>query len=68
VGEREHVKVNKYGEKCRTAGAFFQPPVLEARSGGMSTSTAKIIKKREMLASHRITPAPGYCMGGGCRH
>jgi hypothetical protein len=25
VGERERVKVNKYGEKCRRAGAFFHP-------------------------------------------
>jgi hypothetical protein len=34
VAERERVKVNEYGEKCRRAGAFFQPLVLEARSGG----------------------------------
>jgi hypothetical protein len=34
VGERERVKVNKYGEKCRSVGAFFQHLVLEARSGG----------------------------------
>jgi hypothetical protein len=33
VGERERVKVNKYDEKCRRAGTFFQPLVLEARSG-----------------------------------
>jgi hypothetical protein len=36
VGERERVKVNKYGEKCRRAGAYIQPLVLEARSGGMT--------------------------------
>jgi hypothetical protein len=35
AGQRERVKVNKQGEKCRRAGAFFQPLVLEARSGGM---------------------------------
>jgi hypothetical protein len=40
VRERERVKVNKYGEKCRRAGAFFQPLVLEARSGGMSKPTS----------------------------
>jgi hypothetical protein len=45
VGGRERVKVNKYGEKCRRAGAFFHPLVLEARSGGMSKTTANIIKK-----------------------
>jgi hypothetical protein len=50
VAEREPVKVNEYGEKCRRAGAFFQPLVLEARSGGMSKATAKIIKKHAMLA------------------
>jgi hypothetical protein len=39
VGERERVKVNKYGEKCRRAGAFFQPLVLESRSGVMSVGS-----------------------------
>jgi hypothetical protein len=29
VGERERVKVNKYGEKCRRAGASFQPHVQD---------------------------------------
>jgi hypothetical protein len=34
--------------------AFFQPLVLEASSGGMSKTTAKIIKKCAMLAGHRM--------------
>jgi hypothetical protein len=46
--------VNKYGEKCRRVGAFFQPLVLEARSGGKSKTTAKIIKKHAMLEGHRM--------------
>jgi hypothetical protein len=40
-------------EQCRMAGTFFQPLVLE-RSGGMSKTTAKIIKKHAMLAGHRM--------------
>jgi hypothetical protein len=31
-------------------GAFFQPLVLEAHSGGISKATAKIVKKHAMLA------------------
>jgi hypothetical protein len=54
VGERERAKVNKYGEKCDRAGAFFQPLVLEVRSGGMYKTTANIIKKHAMLAGHRM--------------
>jgi hypothetical protein len=60
VGERERVKVNKYGEKCRRAGASFQPLVLEARSGGMSTSTTNIIKKHAMLTGHRMGSDPMF--------
>jgi hypothetical protein len=60
VGERERVKVNKYGEKCRRAGAFFQPLVLEARSGGMSKTAANIIKKHAMLAGHRMGSDPMF--------
>jgi hypothetical protein len=60
VGEREPVKVNKYGEKCRRAGAFFQPLVLEARSGGMSKTTANIIQKHAMLAGHRMGSDPMF--------
>jgi hypothetical protein len=60
VGERERVKVNKNGEKCRRAGAFFQPLVLEARSGGMSKATANIIKKHAMLAGHRMGSDPNF--------
>jgi hypothetical protein len=60
VGERERVKVNKYGEKCRWADAFFQPLVLEARSGGMSKTTANIIKKHAMLAGHRMGSDPMF--------
>jgi hypothetical protein len=52
--------VNKYGEKCRSAGAFFQPLVLEARSGGMSKTTASIIKKHAMLAGHRMGSDPMF--------
>jgi hypothetical protein len=52
--------VNKYGEMCRRAGAFFQPLVLEARSGGMSKTTANIIMKRAMLAGHRIGSDPMF--------
>jgi hypothetical protein len=68
VGERERDKVQKYGEKCRRAGAFFQPLVLEARSGGMSKTTAKIIRKHAMLAGHRMGSDPIFCIGGGCRN
>jgi hypothetical protein len=60
VGECERIKVNKYGEKCRRAGTFFQPLVLEARLGGMSKTTAKIIKKHAMLAGHRMTSDPMF--------
>jgi hypothetical protein len=60
VGKRERVKVNKYGEKCRRAGAFFQPLVLEARSGGTSKTTANIIKKYTMLAGHRMGSNPKF--------
>jgi hypothetical protein len=68
VGERERVKVNKYGEKCRRAGAVFQPLVLEARSAGTSKTTANIIKKQAMLAGHRMGSDPCFCTGGGCRN
>jgi hypothetical protein len=60
VGERERVKVNKYGEKCRRAGAFFQPLASEARSGGMSKTIADIIKKHAMLAGHRMGSDPMF--------
>jgi hypothetical protein len=60
VGEREWVKVNKHGEKCRMAGAFFQPLVLEARSGGMFKTIANIIKKHAMLAGHRMGSEPMF--------
>jgi hypothetical protein len=60
VGERERVKVNKYGEKCRRAGAFFQPLVLEACSAGMSKTTANIIKKHAMLAGDRMGSDPMF--------
>jgi hypothetical protein len=60
MGEREHVKVNKYGEKYRRAGAFFRPLVLEARSGGTSMTTAKIIKKHAMLVGHRKGSDPMF--------
>jgi hypothetical protein len=59
VGEGERVKVNKYGEKCRRAGAFCQPLVLESRSGGMSKTTANI-KKHAMLAGHRMVSDPMF--------
>jgi hypothetical protein len=68
VGERERVKVNMYGEKCRRAGVFFQPLVLEARSGGMSKTTTNIIKRHAMLAGHRVGPDPCFCTGDGCRN
>jgi hypothetical protein len=48
----------KCGEKCRRADAFFRSLVLEARSGGMSKTTAKIIKKHAMLAGHRMGFGP----------
>jgi hypothetical protein len=60
VGERERVKANKYGEKCRRAGPIFQPLVLETRSGGMSKTTANIIKKHAMLAGHRMGSDPMF--------
>jgi hypothetical protein len=60
MGEHERVKVNKYDEKCRRAGAFFQPLVLEARSGGMSKTTANIIKKHAMLAGQRMGSDPMF--------
>jgi hypothetical protein len=46
--------------KCRRAGAFFQPLVLEARSAGMSKTTANIIKKHAMLAGHRTGSDPMF--------
>jgi hypothetical protein len=58
-GNLKRVKV-KYGEKCRNAGAFFQPLVLEARSGGMSKTTANIIKKLVMLAGQRMGSDPMF--------
>jgi hypothetical protein len=66
VGGRERVQVNKYGEMYCRAGTFFYPLVLEARSGDMSKTTAKIIKKHGMM---RVTMAPTlcFCAGGGCR-
>jgi hypothetical protein len=48
--KRERINVNKYGKKFRKAGAWFQPLVLEARSGAMSKTIAKIIKKNAGLA------------------
>jgi hypothetical protein len=48
------------GEKCRGAGAFFQPLVLEARSGGMSKTTANIIKKHAVLAGRRMGSDPMF--------
>jgi hypothetical protein len=42
--------VNKYGEKCRKAGVWLEPLVLDARSGAMSKTIAKIIKKHAGLA------------------
>jgi hypothetical protein len=60
VGERERVKMNNYGEKCHRAGPIFQPLVLEAFSGGMSETTANIIKKHAMLASHRMGSDPMF--------
>jgi hypothetical protein len=60
MGERERVKVNKYSEKCRRAGAFFQPLVLEARSGGMSRTIANITNKHGMLAGHRMGSDPMF--------
>jgi hypothetical protein len=58
VGEREWVKANKYGEKCRRASSFFQPLVLEVRSGAMSKTTAKFINKHATMAGHRIGLRP----------
>jgi hypothetical protein len=57
VGEHEWVKVNKYGEQ---GACIFQPLVLEARSGGTSKTTAKIIKKHAMLAGHRMGSGPMF--------
>jgi hypothetical protein len=65
---RSMVKVNKYGEKCRRAGAFFQPLVLEARSGDMSKTTANIIKKLRCWWVIGWAPTPCFCTGGGCRN
>jgi hypothetical protein len=39
---------------------FFQPLVSEARSGGMSKTTANIIKKHAMLAGHRMGSDPVF--------
>jgi hypothetical protein len=58
VGERERAIVNKYGEKRLRPGAVFQPLVLEARSGGMSKTTANVIKKHAMLAGRRMGSDP----------
>jgi hypothetical protein len=52
--------VNKYGEMCRRAGAFFQCLVLEASSGGMFKIKANIIKKHAMLAGHRMGSDPMF--------
>jgi hypothetical protein len=52
--------VNEYGEKGRKAGAFFQPLVVEARPGGMSETTTKIIGKHVMLAGHRMGSDPMF--------
>jgi hypothetical protein len=60
VGERERVTVNKYGQKCRGAGAFFQPLVLEVCYGGMSKTTDKIIRSNAMLAGHRMGSDPMF--------
>jgi hypothetical protein len=61
----ERVKVNKYGEKCRSVSAFFQPLVLEVRYGGMSKTTAKVIKIHAMLARHWMDSDPCFSTGGG---
>jgi hypothetical protein len=52
--------VNKYGEKCRRAGAFFQPLLLRRAWGGMSKITSNIIKKHAMLAGHRMGSDPMF--------
>jgi hypothetical protein len=52
--------VNKYSEKSRMVDTFFQPLVLEARSGGMSKTTANIIRKHAMLAGHRMGSDPMF--------
>jgi hypothetical protein len=44
----------------RRADPVFQPPVIEARSGDMSNSTAKIIKKQAMLAGRRTGSDPMF--------
>jgi hypothetical protein len=54
VGKRERVRVNKYDKKCPRAVAFFRHLVLQARSGSISKTTAKIIKKHAMLAGHMM--------------
>jgi hypothetical protein len=59
-GGCERIKVNKYSEKCRRAGAYFQPLVLKARSVGRSKTTVKILKKDAMLAVHRTTSDPMF--------
>jgi hypothetical protein len=43
--------------------AFFQPLVLEERSGDMWKATVKIIKKRAMLTSHRTGSDPTFLHG-----
>jgi hypothetical protein len=58
AGDRERVKMHRYGEKCRSASAFCAPLVLEARSGGTFKTTARIIKKHAMLAGHRTGTTP----------
>jgi hypothetical protein len=42
------------------ADAFFQPLGLEARSGGMSKTTANIVRKHAMLAGHRMGSDPMF--------
>jgi hypothetical protein len=43
MGEREQFKENKYGETFRGVCASFQLPVLQARSRGISKTTAVIV-------------------------
>jgi hypothetical protein len=50
----------KYGREVPQGGRIFQPLVLEARSGGMSKTTANIIKKHAMLAGHRMGSDPMF--------
>jgi hypothetical protein len=68
LGERERAKVNKYGEKCRRAGAVFQPPALAARSGSCPRPHPR--SSRGMLY-WRVTgwaPTLRFCTGGGGRN